>query len=60
MREPGPPTEDTIESLRAERDLLRALLAEQGRLIEQLQQRIAQLEARLGKCGGASRAPPGV
>ena len=57
MCEPSPPTE-TIESLRAERDLLRALVAEQGRLIEQLQQRIAQLEARLGKDSHNSSNPP--
>jgi transposase len=48
----------TTDSPASELERLRALVAEQAKLIEQLSQRIAELEARLNKDSHNSSKPP--
>ena len=53
-----PEERTTTDSLASELEQLRALVAEQAKIIEQLHERVAELEARLGKDSHNSSKPP--
>ena len=52
-----PEERTTTDSLASELEQLCALVAEQAKIIEQLHERVAELEARLGKDSHSSKPP---